>query len=264
MIDSHTHLDSNQYDQDRADVIVRAYESGVEKIINVGADLDGSLQSVQLANENENIFASVGVHPHVFNEVAKKPIVKVIEELRSLAKNKKVIAIGEIGLDYFMHSGEDIMVAQKEAQKEGFIVQIELASQMNLPVIIHCRDAYADTLDIIKKYPKANFVFHCYGGNLEFTKKLLNLNNIYFSFTGNITYAKSGAEILEVIKEIPMEKIMLETDCPYLTPVPNRGKRNEPALVAYVCEKIAEIKDISTKEVDRITTNNTYSFFKIG
>jgi len=187
MIDSHTHLDSNQYDQDRADVIVRAYESGVEKIINVGADLDGSLQSVQLANENENIFASVGVHPHVFNEVAKKPIVKVIEELRSLAKNKKVIAIGEIGLDYFMHSGEDIMVAQKEAQKEGFIVQIELASQMNLPVIIHCRDAYADTLDIIKKYPKANFVFHCYGGNLEFTKKLLNLNNIYFSFTGNIT-----------------------------------------------------------------------------
>jgi TatD DNase family protein len=278
MIDSHAHLDDKQFDADREDVIRRAFEAGVEKIITVGAGLGSSERAVNLAKKYQNIFAVVGLHPEYFmkhgtwQEEHK-------EKLLELAKTKKVMAIGEIGLEYHTHTDEMVSEEQKEFQKEGFIFQLELATKLKKPVVIHCRPArndsqakrsdsgggaYDDALEIIRNYSEINFVFHCYGGNLEFTEKSLQLENIHFSFTGNITYAKPSAEILEVIRVIPLEKIMLETDCPYLAPVPHRGKRNEPAFVTYVAEKIAEIKEISASEVDRVTTENANKFFNLS
>lgn len=286
MIDTHVHIDFEQFDQDREEIIRRAYEAGIEKIINVGADMGGSQKSIELAGAHENIYASVGLHPHVFNElVASQELSsgqaktirelssEMFNELKNLARNEKVVAIGEIGLDYFSHTDQKITEAQKENQKNGFVAQIKLAKEYGLPVIIHCRDAYKDCYKVLVNFieslprdERSEFyaAFHCYGGNLEFTKKLLKLDNIFFSFTGNITYAKAGSEIIEVIKAIPMDKIMLETDCPYLAPVPHRGKRNEPSYVVYVNEKIAEIKQISAKEIDRTTTENAQKFFKLA
>ncbi|MFA7209514.1 MAG: TatD family hydrolase [Parcubacteria group bacterium] len=274
MIDTHSHLDDKQFDGDREEAISRAFYGGVEKIINVGADLESSERSVGLAGGNENIFAAVGLHPHIFNQVGE--FSKNIHSLKELAADKKVVAIGEVGLDYFSHTGEKITEAQKKNQRKGFSAQLELARELDLPVIIHCRaskdepeDAYADALRVFKSshhpFRDMRIVFHCYGGGLEFTKKiLLEETDTFFSFTGNITYAKAGSETIEVLKVIPLERIMLETDCPYLAPVPHRGKRNEPAYVAYVKEKIAEIKEISVKEVDRVTTENARLFFKLG
>lgn len=270
MIDTHAHLDDEKFDEDRGQVLQRSFDSGVEKIINIGADLEGSRGSIELSSQYDSVYASVGLHPHVFNDVIKfennfeninDKISKLFYELEILAKNKKVVAIGEIGLDYFSHSEDPITLEQKENQKKGFIAQIELARKLELPVVVHCREAYKDTFEIIKNYPTVRFVFHCYGGSLEFTKKILELENVLFSFTGNITYAKASSEAIGVVEAIPSKRMMLETDCPYLAPVPHRGKRNEPAYVSYVCEKIAEIKQISAKEIEKQTTENAVGFF---
>lgn len=277
MIDTHAHIDDMQFDADRAQMIARAFEGGVEKIITVGAGLGSSERAVALAQKTENIFATVGLHPEYFmkhgtwSEEHK-------QKLAELASAEKVVAIGEVGLEYHSHDGNPVSASQKEFQKEGFIFQLELARKLQKPVVIHCRGeraregekyreeggAYEDVLEIIKKYPELNFVFHSFGGRLAFAEKAMLHDNIRFSFNGNITYAKPGAEILEVIKIIPVERMMLETDCPYLAPVPHRGKRNEPAYVAYICEKIAEIKEISAKKVDEITTQTANKFFKLA
>ncbi|MDO8240391.1 MAG: TatD family hydrolase [Candidatus Moranbacteria bacterium] len=264
MIDSHAHLDDRQYDQDREATIARAFASGVEKIINIGADLAGSIASVELAIQYDNVFATVGLHPNVFDEFDESQVQELCNEIRNLASNEKVVAIGEIGLDYYSHDENSITPEQKENQKKSFVAQIEIAREFNLPVVIHCRDAYEDVYEIIEKYPEVSFVFHCYGGGLEFTQKLLSMNNVWFSFTGNITYAKSDLEVFGVVKEIPLERIMLETDCPYLTPVPHRGKRNEPAYVTYVQGKIAEIKQISANKVDEVTTRTAKKFLSLA
>ena len=293
MIDSHAHLDDPKFNKDRDAVIIRSLDGGVKKIINVGADFAGSLASLKLAEKYENIFAAIGMHPHCFNVVEEFPISnfqfpsnlqcsndkisKTFSELKNLARNKKVVAIGEIGLDYFSHDGWIITEEQKENQKKYFLAQLEIAQENNLPVVLHCRgsrenpeDAYDDCHEILMGFMDSlldnrqddfRAVFHCYGGSLEFTRKILALKGINFSFTGNITYAKSSAEMLEVVRVIPLEKIMLETDCPYLTPVPHRGKRNEPAYVIEVCKKIAEIKEIAFEKVDEITTRNAEIFF---
>ncbi len=276
MIDTHAHVDDKQFDMDREGVIRRALEGGVEKIITVGAGLGSSERAVALAKKYPNIFAVVGLHPEYFmrhgtwqEEHRKK--------LGELANAEKVVAVGEIGLEYHAHDGQPISEKQKAFQKEGFIFQLELAKKLKKPVVIHCRgeraeigesyrekgEAYEDVWEMIQKYPELNFVFHSFGGRLDFAKKIMGRENIWFSFNGNITYAKPTAEILEVIKVIPLEKIMLETDCPYLAPVPHRGKRNEPAWVTYVGGKIAEIKEISVKTVDAVTSKNASKFFKI-
>ncbi|MDP1619829.1 MAG: TatD family hydrolase [Candidatus Moranbacteria bacterium] len=269
MIDTHSHLDDKRFDGDREEIISRAFSGGVEKIINVGADLESSTQSVGLAGRNKNIFAAVGLHPHIFNQAGE--FSKKIQSLGGLAADKKVVAIGEIGLDYFSHTGEKITEAQKKNQQQGFIAQLELARDLDLPAIIHCRaskddpiDAYEDAYRIINVFHSMRVVFHCYGGGLEFTRKIIQETDAFFSFTGNITYVKAGSEAIEVLKAIPLERMMLETDCPYLAPVPHRGKRNEPAYIAYVKEKIAEIKEIPAQEIDRITTENARLFFKLG
>lgn len=276
MIDTHAHLDDRQFDADRPQTIGRAFGHGIEKIITVGAGLGSSERAADLAQKNKDIFAAVGLHPEYFmkhgtwHEEHKKKI-------ESLASAEKVVAIGEIGLEYHSHDGGVLTQKQKDFQKEGFIFQLELARKLKKPVVIHCRgeraeagekyrekeDAYEDIWKIIETYPELDFVFHSFGGRLRFAENVMKRKNIWFSFNGNITYAKPSAEILEVIEIIPLERIMLETDCPYLAPVPMRGKRNEPLYLRYVCDKIAEIKQISAKKVDEITTENAVKFFKM-
>lgn len=276
MIDTHAHLDDRQFDADRALAIKRAFARGVEKIITVGAGLGSSERAVAVAQKSENIFAVVGLHPEYFMKHGMWGT-QHKQKLMELASAEKVVAIGEIGLEYHSHDGNPVSAGQREFQKQGFIFQLELAKKAGKPVVIHCRgeraeigenyreksEAYEDVLKIIEKYPELNFVFHGFGGRADFAEKVMERKNIWFSFNGNLTYAKSGAEILEVVRKVPLEKIMLETDCPYLTPMPYRGGRNEPAYVTYVCEKIAEIKEISAKEVDEITTQNANKFFKL-
>lgn len=260
MIDTHAHLDDKKFYEDRGEVIRRAFDAGVEKIINVGADLEGSRRSVALAEKYAQIFASVGLHPHEFNS-EKINLEEALVGLEELAKNKKVVAIGEIGLDYFSHTENPITKEQKENQKKGFIAQLKIARELKLPVIVHCRDAYEDIFETIKNYSDLKFVLHCYGGGKEMTKKFMDLENSFFSVAGNITYAKPGAEILEVVKRLPLEKLLAETDCPYLAPLPHRGKRNEPAYLRYVIEKIAEIKEISAVKIAESTENNAEEVF---
>ena len=307
LTDTHAHLNFKDFDEDRDEVISRSFKNGIKKIINIGTDLKESEASVKLAEKYENIYASAGMHPSCFSEVkeitnsksqipnklqiTKYKIKKNIEKLRKLARNKKVVAIGEIGLDYYHATCNSQLVTQdlkklKKIQKEGFIRQLELARELNLPVIIHCRaseqnpaDAYEGCYQALTQHSSSilpskrgggnKVVFHCYGGDLEFTKKLLKRKNIYFSFTGNITY-KTKKEIqgtekdmAEIIKIIPLERIMLETDCPFLAPQKIRGKRNEPAYVKCTAEKLAEIKRVSFGEVEKITTQTAENFFGI-
>jgi len=276
MIDIHAHLDDEQFDADRQEVIARAFKKGVSKIINIGAGLGSSERSVILAKKNRNIYAAVGCHPHYFMK-HKTWNMKHKKQLEDLAQADKTVAIGEIGLDYFSPDGKIITKRDKKIQRDGFIYQLNLAKKLNLPVIIHCRgaraengkkyreteEAYKDVLKIIENYTDLKFVLHSFAGRLKFTEEIIGRQNIIFSFTGNITYAKPQAEILEVIQKIPLEKIMIETDCPYLAPVPMRGKRNEPAWVKYVAKKVGEIKKVDQKEVERITTKNAEKLFQI-
>ena len=274
MIDTHAHLDDEKFDLDRAQVLQRSFDNGIEKIITIGAGLGSSRRAAELAKNETHIFAAVGCHPEYFMRHGSWDR-EHKEELERLAQAEKVVAIGEIGLEYHSHDEKLVSEKHKGLQKEGFIFQLELAKRFKKPVIIHCRGeraevgekyrenaaAYEDALMIMEKFPELNFVFHSFGGRLDFAKKVMVEKNIFFSFNGNITYAKPGAEILEAIKIIPLEKMMLETDCPYLAPVPHRGKRNEPAYVSYVCEKIAEIKQISANEIEKETTKNAIKFF---
>ena len=284
MIDTHAHLDFPQFDKDRDEVIARAFSSGVKKIINVGCDLERSRASIRLAEKYENIFASVGLHPDFFSSEDCGNQVDWVSELKKMTRSGKVVAVGEIGLDYFRisHSVEHRargLERIKNNQKEGFITQLELARELKLPVIIHCRDsrdknysseswAYADVQKIISQYPTLKFVLHCYSADLETTKNFLkNYDNVCFSFTGNITYPSPkdfAAELKRVVELIPLERIMLDTDSPFLAPAPMRGKRNEPAFVKYIAEKIASVKEINLYEAEKATDGNAVNFFGLG
>jgi TatD DNase family protein len=279
MIDTHAHLDFENFDQDREEVIQRFFQSGGKAIVNVGVDLETSKKSIALAEKYDRIFAVVGLHPDFFNKVEKEfsisnfqfsnnsEINKLINELKKLAKNKKVVAIGETGLDYFSHTGEIITDEQKENQKKGFSAQIELARELNFPMIVHCRNAWDDLYKIISNYKNLKFVLHCYSGEKEDTKKFLELPNVYFSFSGNITYPKPierANHFDQVIRMIPLDRIMLDSDSPFLAPQEFRGKKNEPAYIRYIAEKIATIKYLSVAEVEKITDRNAENFFSIG
>lgn len=267
MIDTHAHLNFKEFDRDREEAIRRFFGTGGEKLINVGCDLVSSERSVELAEKNKNIFATVGIHPHEA-EVLNKEALKKLEEL--VAK-KKVIAVGEIGLDFFRD------LSPREIQVNAFKAQLELAEKYNKPVIIHCREAYVDILDILKSYKKANWngVMHCYLGSWLIAEELLKMG-FYLGFTGAITYPKkrllkdpfgmnfnTEPEIFNVVKNTPLDKILIETDCPYLAPVPHRGERNEPSFVKHVAEKIAELKGISVAEVEKATSKNARKLFGI-
>ena len=258
MIDTHAHLNFKEFNNDREKVIERFFAGGGEKIINVGCDLKSSQESYELALKNENIFAAAGIHPHDA-DTASKYNLKKIEEL---AKHYKVIAVGEIGLDYFRN------LSPREKQIEAFKRQLELAENHQMPIIIHCRDAYNDLLDILKKYKTSDWrgVIHCFNASRETAEEFLKLG-FYVGFTGIITYYKNKLaeepEIYKAIKSVPLNKILIETDCPYLAPVPERGRRNEPLFVRYVAEKIAEIKKIGFNEIEKVTSQNAVELFGI-
>lgn len=290
MLDIHAHLYWNSYDADRDEVVKRAFQAGVEKMICVGTAPEDNLQALAVAERYEHVSAAVGLHPHFFNELVEKksPITKIqdtknhqlpiinfqntISELKKIVQSsKKVVAIGECGLDYYSHDKQiTISSQQKTVQREGFLAQIALAGELGLPMIIHTRpsfgamDAYEDLYEIIQntKYKIRHTILHCYMGDTAVTAKFLELPNVYFSFAGNITYPVKKAllgtkdDLTETVKMIPLERLFVETDCPFLAPQSQRGKRNEPAYVHETTEFLAHVRGVSADEIGQITAEN--------
>lgn len=254
LIDTHTHLDDARYNDDREAVIARAREAGVEAFISIGCDCATSQAAVTLTEHYPCVYASIGVHPHEVKHIAEG----WYDEFRRLAKHKKVVAYGEIGLDYhYNHS------SPKE-QREGFREQLQLARELKLPVIIHTREAQEDTITILKeeKASEVGGVFHCFSGDAWLAKDALDLG-FYLSFSGILTF-QNATMLRDIAKNTPLDRVLIETDCPYLTPVPYRGKRNEPAYVSQVAKQLAAIHpEHSLEEIQRRTTENAKRLFKI-
>jgi TatD DNase family protein len=246
LIDTHAHLDFGRFKRDREQVIERAVKEGVKYIVNIGADLKSSYRSVELARSNSNIFATVGIHPHDADQLDEK----ALQELKRLSQDENVSAIGEIGLDYHYDN------SPRDIQKAAFREQLLLAKETGLPVVIHSREADEDTLKILQELhvEEIGGIMHCFGSGLEMARECLDLN-LYLAFGGVITFG-NAVELRKVVQEVPLERILLETDCPYLTPEPFRGRRNEPAYVKYVAEKIARLKGLTLEEIAEATTTN--------
>lgn len=251
LFDSHAHLDDRRFDEDREDVIKVALDSGVRKLINVGADIKSSRSTVLLAEEHDFIYASVGVHPHSAAEYDQS----AESELSKMAKLQKVVAIGEVGLDYHYD------ISPRDLQKTAFVKQLQLAASEDLPVIIHNREAHQDCFDILKqeKNEKQRGVFHCYSGSAEMVKDVISLG-FYVSFAGVITF-KNAKKAVQALKKVPLERLLFETDCPYLAPEPNRGRRNQPSYVGFTAMKIAMILEIEYAKLCEIVWNNTHMLF---
>ncbi|MCD6188419.1 MAG: YchF/TatD family DNA exonuclease [Desulfuromusa sp.] len=254
LVDSHAHLDGKQFSSDLDETIERATANGISHILTIGCDLESSENSILVAEKYENIFAAVGVHPHDATEINED----TLEKLRSMLTHPKVVALGEIGLDYYRDR------SPREIQRSAFRQQIRLAKESDKPIIVHDRDAHDEVIQILKEENAAQTggVLHCFSGDLKMAKQCLDLG-FYLSFTGTITYPKNDT-IREIIKEIPIDRMLIETDCPYLSPQKFRGKRNEPAYVRYTAEKLAEIKGLSIEDVARVTSRNCHELFGFG
>jgi len=251
LIDSHAHLEMKEFDSDRREVIERAGLAGVDCIITVGTNLGLSRKALSIARQFENIYATIGVHPH---DVARAGD-KTFDDLRELARDPKVVAYGEIGLDYFRN------ISPQEKQIEMFARQLELARELNLPVIIHDRDAHDRTLAMVKSSGIRSGVFHCFSGDWAMARQCIDLG-FYISVPGVVTFEKSKV-LQEVVRQAPLDSILLETDCPYLTPVPHRGKRNEPAFIIHTAKKVGEIKGMAWEEVADRAAVNTRNLFRM-
>lgn len=249
--DTHAHYDSSKFDADR-DAVLRALpESGVTLVVDPGDNAERSGRAVALAQQYPHVYAAVGWHP----EEAESWDENSLPAIRELAKRPKVCAIGEIGLDYYWDT------TYRERQKEMFRAQIELALELDLPVIVHDREAHGDSLEIVRDYPALRGVFHCFSGSVEMAKELLR-RGWYLGFDGPITY-KNAVRALEVIRICPMERILLETDSPYLAPVPNRGKRNDSRNLPYIAATVARIQDVPVEAVTAQTMENGKQLFGI-
>ena len=251
LIDSHAHLEMKEFDNDRNEVIERAKLAGVDFIVTVGTNLSLSRKAVSLAGQYENIYATIGVHPHDVGKIDNK----TYDDLKELARQKKVVAYGEIGLDFFRN------IAPQAQQIEKFGEQLQLAKELNLPVIIHDRDAHDQSLQMVKASGLHSGVFHCFSGDYEMAKRCLDWG-FYLSVPGVVTFNKAKT-IQNVVKHVPLSMLLLETDCPYLTPDPYRGKRNEPAYIVQTAKKVAEIKGLPWEEVAAVTAQNTLNIFHI-
>jgi len=249
LVDTHCHLDFPEFDQDRDEVLSRAKAQGIAYMVNIGSSLKGSRRSVELAQKYAPLYATVGIHPHEADDFNPE----TEEEIRVLAKKNKVVAIGEIGLDYFKG------YSRQENQLPLFLTFIKLAKELNLPLVIHTREAQVDTLKVLKEALPVRGVVHCFSGDKVFLKECLDLGFLV-SFTCNVTYKKAGA-LREIIKSVPVESLLLETDAPYLAPEGSRGKRNEPAQVRMLAELVAELKGLKFEEVAEATTANARRFF---
>jgi len=250
LIDSHAHLDMADFDADRDLVIERARSGGVARIVTIGIDLASSMKTIEIAQEYEYVYAAVGYHPHN----AKEADVRDLEKLRALASEAKVVAWGEIGLDFFrLHSPPELQI-------KAFERQLDMAFELELPVIIHDRDAHGDLLRILKSRKRQyQGVMHCFSGNYDLAMALIEMG-FYISFPGTVTY-KNALDIQGAASRIPLERLMVETDCPYLTPAPFRGKRNEPLYVKHTAEKIAQLRELDFKQLEEATSANTTQLF---
>lgn len=254
LFDTHAHYDDARFDSDRDDLLQSMLSHGVGLILNPGCDLESSQKAVSYAEQYNFMYAAVGIHPENIEGIKESDF----SELEVLAKaHSKVRAIGEIGLDYYW---EKDLQARKR-QQEIFHAQMRLAKCLGLPVIIHDREAHLDCLTVVEQHPGVTGVYHCYSGSAEMAKRLLKLG-YYISFTGNITF-KNARKAHEVIQMMPLDRIMIETDSPYLTPEPYQGKRNSSIYVRQVAEKIAEVRGMDTEEVIGMTTENGKRFFSI-
>lgn len=257
-IDTHAHLDFPEFKNEVHQVLGRALQADVKRIINVGVDFESSKRSIDLARKYPEVYATVGIHPHSANDLD----IETKQRLFALATHPKVVAVGEIGLDYYYlkRSSQFSKYPKREKQIFCFEQMLDLSIELRLPVIIHCREAKSDLYAILKSYQRdIRGVVHCFSGDWEFAKNIMDIG-LSLSFTGNITF-KQGTELERIIAEIPLGSIMIETDCPSLAPEPYRGKRNEPAYVVRVAEEIARIKGVSVTEVEKQTSKKAMSLF---
>ncbi len=250
--DTHAHLNDERFDSDREEFISSLKENGVDNVCEIGFDIESSKKALGLSHKYDFIYAALGVHPHDTEGLTLADM----DTLRLLLKDEKAVALGEIGLDYFYDN------SPREVQKEWFATQLEVAKEINCPICVHTRDAMGDTLEILKSHGGGNGIIHCYSGSKESAKILLNMG-YYISFAGPVTF-KNANSVLEVINYVPSDRMLIETDSPYLAPVPHRGKRNCPVYVAQVAEKIAEVKGMSVEEVAKITSKNAKDVYRIA
>jgi len=245
IFETHAHLDFSNFKNDRKEILKQCFDSGIEYIINVGIDEETSKASIDLAEKYKQVFASVGYHPHDAKKFDKNVILQ-------LSEHRKVVAIGEIGLDFYRN------LSPKDVQRKVFEEQIILANELNLPIIIHDRDAHEECLEILKRNNTQKVVFHCFSGDEIFAEKIIE-KGWFISFTGTITYKNNKQE--NVVRMVPLDKFFVETDSPFLSPVPNRGKRNSPLNLRYIIEKIAEIRGLSPKQIAQTSYENAVNFF---
>ena len=254
--DNHSHLNDEKFDNDRSEIINEIYEEGTTNFITAGYNVESSKKAIEIASKYDFIYATAGISPNDIPQ-SEEELWKQLKEIKQLAKsNKKILAIGEIGLDYYWNE------ENKELQKLAFIEQIKIANELNLPIVIHTREAVMDTILILKEYQVENKgVFHCCPQNRELIKEGLKLG-FYISFAGPITF-KSSKNAEEMIKLVPNNRILIETDSPYLAPEPVRGTRNIPSNVKYIAKKIADVKELSLEDIEKITLENTKKVYKI-
>lgn len=253
LIDTHCHLDFKDFNHDRDDVLKRSRDNGIKFIINVGASMEGTSRSIQIARDNDFIYAAAGIHPHEADSVTEDDV----RLFSNFLDKPKVVAVGEIGLDYYKN------ISSKENQKKLFVSLLEIAKDAKLPLIIHNREAHGDMIDILKNIAGTpiNGVMHCFSGDEAFLKTCLNMG-FFISFTCNITY-KNAARLREIVKLVPMDRLLLETDAPFLGPQSFRGKRNEPSYVRYAAEEVAKIKGLDFDTVANMTTENAEKLFNL-
>lgn len=251
--DTHSHYNDEKFNEDREDLIKATFDCGITKFMCIGYDIESSKKAIEIAQNYDNIYATCGISPNDIKDID----LKCLEEIEKMARNPKVKAIGEIGLDYYWEKDENMRIKQKAF----FIKQIEIANKLNLPITIHTRDAYLDTIKILKENRCLNTgIFHCCPLNNELIKDGLRLG-YYISFSGTITFKNAKPEL--PVRQVPLDKILIETDSPYLSPEPYRGKRNDSRKVVEVARKISELKNISLEEVAKITYENALKVYKI-
>jgi len=253
LFDTHAHMDADAFDSDRHELLASLPGKGIRLLMNPGCSLESSLNAIALARQYDFVYAAVGSHPDAADEVDDA----LIARYRELCKqHEKVKAIGEIGLDYHY---EDI---PRDIQQRAFRMQMALAAELDLPAIVHEREAHEDGLRIVDEFPTVKGVFHCYSGSAEMAKELVK-RGWYIGFTGVLTF-KNARKAIEVAQAIPLERIVIETDCPYMAPVPYRGKRNDPGLLCQMADKLAQIRGISPEEAARATLENGKRLYRLG
>ena len=251
IFETHAHLNDPAFDEDRESLILGLPQKGIEAVMNVGCCLESSGDCIALAEKYPFVYASVGSHPDSADEVNEA----VIEKYRRMAGHPKVLAIGEIGLDYYYET------IPREIQQKAFRMQMELAKELDMPVIVHERNAHDDGMRIVKEFSGVTGVFHCYSGSAEMARQLVNMG-WYIGFTGVLTF-KNARKAIEVASSIPLDRIVLETDCPYMSPEPFRGKRNDPGYLYRMAERLAQIRGISVEEVHAVTTENAKRLYRL-